>query len=73
MTFAKRRTRDDFKQDMPKKMRRKANRNALLAKLIDGEVKVIDSMSIDAPKTKTFVDFLGAIGIDRTALGGAVS
>lgn len=68
VTFAKRRTREDFRQDMPKKMRRKANRNALLAKLIDGEVKVIDSLSIDSPKTKTFVDFMGAIGIDRTAL-----
>jgi large subunit ribosomal protein L4 len=27
---------------MPKKMRRKANRNALLAKLVDNEVRVVD-------------------------------
>jgi large subunit ribosomal protein L4 len=67
-TFAKRKTREEFHLDMPKKMRRKANRNALLAKLVDGEVKVIDSMSMNAPKTREFIDFLGALGIERTAL-----
>ena len=34
-TFAKTRGREAFRQDMPKKMRRLANRNALLAKLVD--------------------------------------
>src|SRR6188768_543465 len=42
VTFAKLRTREDFRQDMPKKMRRLANRNALLAKLVDKEVKCFD-------------------------------
>ena len=51
---------------MPVKMRRKANRNALLSKLRDGEVKVIDDMSFDAPKTRPFVDMLKALGIDRS-------
>ncbi len=68
VAFAKTRTHADFCQDMPKKMRRKANRNALLAKLIDGEVKVIDSLIMDTPKTRSFVDFLQAIGVDRNAL-----
>ena len=67
-TFAKRKTREEFRLDMPKKMRRKANRNALLAKLVDGEVKVVDSITMSEPKTRGFVDFLNAIGIDRTAL-----
>ncbi len=66
--FAKRRTREDYHQDMPKKMRRKANRNALLAKLIDGEVKVVDKIDFKTPKTKAFVDFMGALKIDRSAL-----
>ncbi len=66
--FAKTRTREDYRQTMPKKMRRKANRNALLAKLVDGEVKVLDSLSFDAPKTREFVKLLGALKIDRTAL-----
>jgi len=68
VTFAKTKGRESYRLDMPKKMRRKANRNALLAKLVDGEVKVIDSMSMQTPRTRAFVDFLGALGIDRTAL-----
>lgn len=66
--FAKRRTREDFRLDMPKKMRRSANRNAFLAKLIDGEVKVIDGMKFDSPKTRAFVDMLGALGVEKSAL-----
>ena len=67
-TFAKRATREDYHLSMPKKMRRKANRNALLAKLVDGEVKVIDSISFEKPQTKLFTAFLEAIGVDRSAL-----
>ena len=48
---SKTRTREDYRLDMPKKMRRKANRNALLAKLVDGEVKVIDAITFKEPKT----------------------
>ncbi len=65
---AKRRTREDYRKSMPVKMRRKANRNALLAKLVDQEVKVIDGLKFDAPRTKDFVNFLSAIGIDKSAL-----
>ena len=65
---AKRRTREDYRKSMPIKMRRKANRNALLAKLIDNEVKVIDGLQFDAPRTKDFTEFLAAIGIDKSAL-----
>ena len=67
-TFAKTRGREAFRKDMPIKMRRKANRNALLAKLIDGEVKVIDSLDFDTPKTKVFLNLLEACKIDRTCL-----
>lgn len=65
---AKTRTREDYRQDMPKKMRRKANRNALLAKLVDNEVRIIDDLKMDTPKTKDFRAFLKAVKIDRTAL-----
>ena len=53
---------------MPKKMRRKANRNALLAKLIDNEVRVMDSLNFDKPRTRAFIDMLKALKIDRTVL-----
>ncbi len=53
---------------MPVKMRRLANRNALLAKLIDNEVKVIDDLTFEAPRTKDFVELLKAHKIDRSCL-----
>ena len=65
---SKKRTREDFRQTMPKKMRRKANRNALLAKLMDNEVRIVDSISFDTPKTKAFHEFLAALKIDRSAV-----
>ena len=65
---AKTRTREDYRQDMPKKMRRKANRNALLAKLVDNEVRIIDRIDFPQVKTRAFADFLAALKIDRTAL-----
>jgi len=68
VTFAKLRTREDFRQDMPKKMRRLANRNALLAKLVDNEVKCFDALSFKEPRTKDFRATLDAVGINRTCL-----
>ncbi len=65
---SKKRTREDFRIDMPKKMRRKANRNALLAKLMDSEVRVIDQITFGEAKTRVFKDFLEAIKVDRSAL-----
>ncbi len=67
-TFAKTRGREAFRPDMPVKMRRKANRNALLAKLIDNEIKVIDDLSFDSPRTKDIVEMLAAHNIDRSCL-----
>lgn len=66
--FAKSKKREDFHLKMPKKMRRNANRNALLAKLIDDEVRVVDSITFDKPQTKVFAEFLKALKIDRSAL-----
>ncbi len=65
---SKKRVREDFRLDMPVKMRRKANRNAFLAKLLDNEVKIVDAISLQQVKTKEFTDFLRAIGVDKTAL-----
>jgi large subunit ribosomal protein L4 len=68
VAFAKTKTREEFRLDMPVKMRRKANRNALLAKLIDGEVRVVDAIAFNEPKTRAFKDLLDAFKIDRTCL-----
>ncbi|MHC4910157.1 MAG: 50S ribosomal protein L4 [Planctomycetota bacterium] len=68
VAFAKTRTGEQMRKDMPKKMRKLANRNALLAKLVDGEVKCIDQLTFGSPKTKEFQAVLDAVGIDRTCL-----
>jgi large subunit ribosomal protein L4 len=68
VTFAKLKTHEEFRLDMPKKMRRLANRNALLAKLVDNEVKCLDSLKFDAPKAAEFKAVLDAVGINRTCL-----
>lgn len=63
-----RRSREDFRLDMPKKMRRKANLNALLAKLLDAEVKIVDTISVPEPKTRHIVDMLAALKVDASAV-----
>ena len=68
VAFAKTRTGDDFRQQMPKKMRRLANRNALLAKLVDAEVKCVDDLTFAEPKTAEFRRLLEALGVDRSCL-----
>ncbi|MBU3683101.1 MAG: 50S ribosomal protein L4 [Phycisphaerales bacterium] len=68
VTFAKTRTREDFRTSLTKKMRRLANRNALLAKLVDNEVKCFDSLAFGEPSTKAFAGILGKAGVDRTCL-----
>ncbi len=65
-TFAK--SVRSFRQDMPKKMRRLANRNALLAKAVGGEIKIVDSRSFEKPSTKVFSQLLSALNINRTCL-----
>ena len=74
VAFAKRKTHQEFRLRMPKKMRRLANRNALLAKILDDEVKCFVNLIFNAPKTRDLRAVLDAVGIDRTfllALAGA--
>ena len=68
VAFAKTRTHEHFRKDMPKKMRQLANRNALLAKLVDGEVKCIIDLDFKTPKTKEFKAILDAVGVNRSCL-----
>jgi large subunit ribosomal protein L4 len=52
----------DYRQDTPKKMRQLALRCVLSAKARDGELKVIEELKFDAPKTKEMVGVLEALG-----------
>lgn len=66
VTFAK--TPKSWRQAMPRKMRQLATRNALLAKAVDQEIKLIDRFAFDAPKTSRFASLLSALGVNRTCL-----
>lgn len=56
------------RQTLPAKMRRLANRNALLSKVLDGEIKVVDKLEFGQPSTKQFAAMLSALSINRTCL-----
>ncbi len=57
-----------FRKDMPTRMRRLANRNAILAKAVDGEIRLVDSLKFEKPSTKQFVGLLESLKIDRSCL-----
>ncbi|MDG2292461.1 MAG: uL4 family ribosomal protein, partial [Phycisphaerales bacterium] len=68
VAFAKTQRTEVFRKKMPNRMRRLANRNALLAKLVDNEVLCIDSLDFGSPSTKEFEAMFSALGINRTCL-----
>lgn len=47
-----------YTQSMPKKMRRLAVRSALSAKHADGQIRFVDVLQMDAPRTKAMVEVL---------------
>jgi len=57
-----------WRQRLPKKMRRLANRNALLAKAVDGQIKLVDKFEFEKPSTKEFAQILDVLQIDRSCL-----
>jgi large subunit ribosomal protein L4 len=66
VTFAK--SQRDFGKRMPKKQRRLARDSAILAKLKNSDVVVVDGLKFEKPKTKDFVSILSNLKIDRSCL-----
>jgi len=66
VTFAKRRR--DFGIRMPRKMRRRALDSALLARLRDEEVLVLDGLDLAEPKTREVARALRALGLERSCV-----
>ena len=58
----------DYSYTLNKKTRRLALKSALSAKAAEAAIVVIDSIKMDAPKTKEFAKFLAAVGADCKAL-----
>ncbi len=52
----------DYRFKLNKKEKQLARKSALTAKLADNQIKVIEDFSFEAPKTKQFVEILGALG-----------
>jgi large subunit ribosomal protein L4 len=53
---------------LPKKVRRLAIKSALSSKVLDGEIIVLDQLTLAQPKTKEFVAILNNLKVDSKAL-----
>ena len=58
----------NFKQVLPKKIKRLALKSALTSKFNTGSLIVLDQLTMDAPKTKEMVQVLGNLNTGRKVL-----
>jgi large subunit ribosomal protein L4 len=65
---AKQKRPKDWRQAMPKKARRLARNSAILSKIQSNDLRVVDSIALDQPKTKLMAGVFKALGIDRSCL-----
>jgi large subunit ribosomal protein L4 len=65
---AKQKRPKDWRQFMPKKARRLARNSAILSKIQTNDIRVVNEIKLEQPKTKLMAAVLKALGIDRTCL-----
>ena len=58
----------DYRYSLNKKVRRLAMKSALSTKVIDNNIIVLDSLSLDSYRTKTIVEMLKALNVGGKAL-----
>jgi large subunit ribosomal protein L4 len=58
----------DYRQAVPKKVKRLAMKSALSSKVLEQEIIVLDQLVMDAPKTKEMVNILNNINVGGKAL-----
>ncbi|MFC2007472.1 50S ribosomal protein L4 [Chloroflexota bacterium] len=58
----------NYRQGLPTKMRRLALRCVLSAKVEEGELKILEELKFDEPRTKQMVQVLTALGADSSTL-----
>ena len=58
----------DFSQKVNKKVMKLAFARAFSDRLVEGDVIVLDELSLEAPKTKLMAKLLVDLGVDRTAV-----
>ena len=57
-----------YRQKMPRKMRRQALRSVLSVKAAESQLKVLDTLEMNEPRTKQVLDILQSLDVDTTAL-----
>lgn len=65
---AKQKRPKDWRQAIPKKARRLARNSAILLKIQSSDIRVVDDIKFDEPKTKHMAAVYKALGIDRSCL-----
>lgn len=63
----------DYRVSVPKSMRRVAMKSALTSKVKDNEMIVLESLELEAPKTKEIVKMLAALNAGKTLIVTAES
>ncbi|GAB4537416.1 MAG: 50S ribosomal protein L4 [Thermodesulfovibrionia bacterium] len=58
----------DYSYRLPRKMKWSGLSSALSAKFLDGEVMVVDSLSVSEPKTRLFKEVLKGLGLNGNSL-----
>ena len=57
-----------YRQTMPKKMRKLALKCLLSAKAREGNIKLVQELDFEEPKTKDMINILSSLGIDSSTL-----
>ncbi|EZP79110.1 50S ribosomal protein L4 [Parageobacillus genomosp. 1] len=57
-----------YSYKLPKKVRRLAIKSALSSKVLENNIVVLDSLTLEAPKTKEMAKILNNLSVDRKAL-----
>jgi large subunit ribosomal protein L4 len=65
---AKQKRPKDWRQALPKKARQLATKSAILSKIQSAEIRVLNEIKLDKPKTKNVVAIYKALGLDRSVL-----
>ncbi len=58
----------DYRYTLNKKVRRLAMKSALSTKVLDGDMIVLDTLTMDEYKTKTIAAMLKALGVEKKAM-----
>jgi large subunit ribosomal protein L4 len=58
----------DISYHLPREQRRNAARSALLSRITDGEVSIVNEIALEKPKTKAVVALLQTLGVQGSCL-----